>query len=107
MMDGAGAADLRRQYGMVYRFVRRHSVSREQAEDLTQDVFEAAIAALGEARLEANGAPLAWLYTVARHRLIDRVRARTQRSVEIDPDELPSTASELRYSSVIVGAVVD
>jgi DNA-directed RNA polymerase specialized sigma24 family protein len=43
-----------RQYGSIYRFVRRRASTREDAEDLTQEVFEAAIAALGQARLDAD-----------------------------------------------------
>lgn len=47
----------RRQYGTVYRFVRRRTSSREEAEDLTQEVFEAAVSALSQARLDAEAAP--------------------------------------------------
>ena len=72
MTDPAAEA-YERHYGSVYRFVRRHGTGREEAEDLTQEVFAAAVAALGEARVESP-LPLGWLYTVAQRRLIDVAR---------------------------------
>jgi Sigma-70 region 2 len=61
--------------GTVYRYVRRRSRSHEQAEDLTQEVFAAAAAALPS---ENVGDPpvLAWLYTVAQRRFADEMRRR-------------------------------
>lgn len=105
-MDEHAAASLRRHYGTVYRFVRRRAGSREDAEDVTQEVFEAAIAALGQARLDVDAAPLAWLYTVARHRLIDRLRVRRDPSAR-DPDALPATDGEHAYGPAIVEALVE
>jgi RNA polymerase sigma-70 factor (ECF subfamily) len=107
VMDEHAAASLRRQYGTVYRFVRRRSASREEAEDLTQEVFEAALAALGQARLDAEGAPLAWLYTVARHRLIDRLRVRRESSVQLDPEGLPAAGGDRSYGPRIVEALLE
>ena len=57
-------------YGAVYRFVRRRARSLEDAEDVTQDVFLAAIVALNQARLRESEPSLAWLYTVAQRRLM-------------------------------------
>lgn len=72
-MNDPAAEAFERHYGSVYRFVRRRSPGRDEAEDLTQEVFAAAVAALGEARVESPP-PLSWLYTVARRRLIDAGR---------------------------------
>jgi RNA polymerase sigma factor (sigma-70 family) len=72
-MDDPLADSYLRHYGTVYRFVRRRTATRQDAEDLTHEVFEAAVAALAQARLQAPP-PLAWLYTVARRRLIDARR---------------------------------
>ena len=67
--------DLARHYRTIYRFVRRRSGSREDAEDMTQTVFVEAAANL--TRVYADGrSPLAWLYTVASRRLIDQTRRR-------------------------------
>jgi len=74
MTDPAAEAFVR-HYGSVYRFVRRHGTGREEAEDLTQEVFAAAVSALGEARVESPP-PLRWLYTVAQRRLLDVARRR-------------------------------
>jgi RNA polymerase sigma factor (sigma-70 family) len=73
-MDDPLAVSYRRHFDDVYRFVRRRATSTE-AEDLTQEVFAAAAEALADARVEAP-APLAWLYTVARRRLVDLARRR-------------------------------
>jgi RNA polymerase sigma-70 factor, ECF subfamily len=67
------------RYDAVYRFVRKRARSREEAEDLTQDVFLAAIVALNEARLREREPSLAWLYTVAKRRLVDRIRGDSTR----------------------------
>lgn len=102
MGDHASAA-WRRQYGTVYRFVRRRTGSREDAEDLTQEVFAAAVAALGEARLQGEAPPLAWLYTVARRRLIDRLRAPSI----LPLDGEPTSGEERSYGPAIVAALVE
>lgn len=86
-MEDSSAATLRDHYGTVYRFVRRRVSSREDAEDLTQEVFTAAADALQRARLDAGTPTLAWLYTVARRRLVDRFRAAQPVTVEL-PDDL-------------------
>jgi len=72
-VDDPVASAFRRHYEQVYRFLRRRTESDEVAEDLAQAVFADAAARLRH--LESDGPPvLAWLYTVARRRLIDRAR---------------------------------
>jgi DNA-directed RNA polymerase specialized sigma24 family protein len=82
----------RRHYGTVYRYVRRRSRSHEQAEDLTQEVFAAAAAALPS---ENVGDPpvLAWLYTAAQRRFADEVRRKAQSGPLLSP---PSPRSSTR-----------
>lgn len=106
-MNEHPAEPWRRQYGSVYRFVRRRASSHEDAEDLTQEVFEAAISALGQARLDAQVPPLAWLYTVARRRLIDRLRSPTHAGRGLDPEELSAADQERSYGPSIVNALVE
>ncbi len=106
-MNEHPAEPWRRQYGSVYRFVRRRACSREEAEDLTQEVFEAAISALGQARLDAEAPPLAWLYTVARRRLIDRFRAPTRVGATLDPEQLSGAHDERSYGPSIVNALLE
>jgi RNA polymerase sigma-70 factor (ECF subfamily) len=88
-----------RDYDRVYRFVRRR-MSEPDAEDLTQDVYEAALSALAEARIGA--APdLAWLYTVARRRLVDTWRKRLPEPLA---DDL--AAPEATYAPRIADALL-
>lgn len=73
-MESPIAAAFRRHYGEVYRFLRRRTESDEVAEDLAQAVFADATARLHQLEHE-DSSVLAWLYTVARRRLVDRARA--------------------------------
>jgi RNA polymerase sigma factor (sigma-70 family) len=61
------------QYERIYRYVRRRSPSTEVAEDVTQQVFADAAAAL-ELGTERQPRVLAWLYRVAKRRLADQAR---------------------------------
>lgn len=106
-MDESAALGLRRQYGVLYRYLRRRAGSREEAEDLTQEVFVTAIAALGRAQVEAEGAPLAWLYTVARHRLIDRLRARPTPPAQLDLNHYPAATGERAYGDPIIKVLLE
>lgn len=76
---GPVSHDIRRHYREIYRYVRRRSRSDSDAEDLTQDVFAEAARALGNAEPGAERLPIAWLYAVARRRLIDRARRQARR----------------------------
>ncbi len=105
-MDEHAAAG-RRQYASVYRYIRRRAASREDAEDLTQEVFLAAAVALGQARLDAEAPPLAWLYTVARRRLIDRLRAAPPASAALDSDRLLGDSGERAYGPPIVQSLLE
>lgn len=92
MSDAADEA-FRRHYTAVYRFVRSRA-PRHDAEDLTQDVFVAAVLALGEARVESPP-PLRWLYTVARRRLVDLAR---RQGIALSASEEPGTESRHAYA---------
>ncbi len=86
----------RRHYAQIYRYVRRRTDSDAQAQDVTQEVFVDAVRRLE--RFAPGATPvLAWLYTVARRRLIDEVR-RASRTPEAAPaaalDLVPAPDSE-------------
>lgn len=90
-MEELADSSYRRHYARVYRFVRRRSGSAQEAEDVTQEVFAAALAALAEERL--HGEPeLAWLYTVAERRLIATWR-RSIGTEPLDPETTRATNS--------------
>jgi RNA polymerase sigma factor (sigma-70 family) len=80
------AEGLRRHYELVYRYVRRRTRSEAEAEDITQEVFADAAAALAQTAALTERQTLAWLYTVAKRRLIDEARRNSRR---IQPLEAP------------------
>ena len=70
MSDVAEQA-FRRHYGQVYRYLRRRTGDHHRAEDLTQQVFAAAVVVSLQ---ETESPSLAWLYTVAQRRFADELR---------------------------------
>ncbi len=71
----AFGAIYRRYLSRVYRYLRAHTPSADDAADLTQQVFLKALGALP--MYQSTGAPFtAWLFRIARHAAIDASRAR-------------------------------
>ena len=69
------------RYGQaIFAYVRLYTPSREDAEDLTLEVFTAALEHDNLAELK-DGGQLAWLRRVAHNRLIDRYRRATRSPV--------------------------
>jgi RNA polymerase sigma-70 factor (ECF subfamily) len=93
------ASAFRRHYGQIYRFVRRRAGSREDAEDVTQDVFVAAAAGLDDFKPGATPV-LAWLYTVAQRRLADEAR-RSARLAAAQPPLPPASPNGLAYGAEV------
>jgi RNA polymerase sigma factor (sigma-70 family) len=78
----------RRHKGGVYRYLLRQCGNAGSADELFQDIWMNAI------RVRSTYKPTArfttWLYTLARHRLVDHWRAQGQASlVSLDDDEHP------------------
>jgi len=95
-------ADLSHEYQAILRFVRRTGASPEDAEDITQTTF--AEAHRGGPR-DADGAtPIAWLYTVARRRAIDRLR-RDSRHTELARQLPEPTPGDDVYGAQVQGAL--
>jgi len=82
-----------RHHAQVYRYLRRRTDSPDQAEELTQEVFADAAAALARLSSPPNEM-LAWLYTIARRRFLDEARRRRRRGslvpLEGVVEELPA-----------------
>jgi len=75
----------RRYLPRVYRYLRAHAPSPEDAADLTQQVFLQALDALPS--YQPRGVPFAvWLFRIARHAAIDAAR---RRHPALDWDSLP------------------
>lgn len=101
-MDLSDAA-VRLHRAQVFRYLRRRTSNDEVAEDLTQDVLVAAVAHLGS--LDMEKPLLAWLYRVARNRLVDEVRA-TKRMPQLLPlDEATEHGVETVYAPLLGGAI--
>jgi RNA polymerase sigma-70 factor (ECF subfamily) len=69
----------RRSVGSVYRYCRSRADSTVEAEELTQDVFMAALAGIERLRAEHEAAWLAWLFQIARNKHADLLRRRYRR----------------------------
>jgi RNA polymerase sigma-70 factor (ECF subfamily) len=85
-VDSFAETAFRRHYVQVYRFVRRRTSSREDAEDVAQAVFEDAMAGLERFTIGASPV-LAWLYTVAGRRLADEARLRERRPISVSLED--------------------
>jgi RNA polymerase sigma-70 factor (ECF subfamily) len=71
----------------IYAFVSRRSENRAAAEDITSQVFEQALGAIG--RFEWRGLPVSvWLFRIASNALANHWRERA-RDVHQEPSDLP------------------
>ena len=75
----------------VYAYIVRRVRDRDEAQDLTADVFHSALANL--ARFEWRGAPFsAWLYRIAANAIIDRSKSSNRRAIsEVQVEDLPDS----------------
>jgi len=85
---------LRRQYDLVYRFVRRRVATRAEAEDITQEVFADAAAALSRYDAMTEQQAVGWLYVVARRRLIDELRRTRRRATDSPLMAVPTPGAD-------------
>lgn len=83
----------RQEWAAVYRVIAARSASRQEAEDLTQEVFVRALSRLEGFRPGRDGSFRPYLVAVARNLLRDRWRAHARAGARVsgeDPDELPA-----------------
>lgn len=87
--DGEAFATLYRAHVQaIYRYIAYRVNDSHMAEDLTADVFTKALQSLG--RYEDQGKPfVAWLYRIARARVIDHYRRTDRRPAESDVEDEP------------------
>lgn len=87
--DGEAFGTLVERYGdMVFTLVRRMLGNREEAEDLTQDIFVKVYSSLG--RYNGRSAFPTWLYRVDYNAAISHMRRRGIRYRPADGDRLPA-----------------
>jgi len=92
--DRAAFGELYRFYvRRVYAFCRAHSRTREEAEDLTAQTFERALAAIG--RYEERARFSSWLLRIAANAAIDRGRRGGGHETPLD-EEFMSGDGEVR-----------
>jgi RNA polymerase sigma-70 factor, ECF subfamily len=75
----------------VFAYVHRHCRRREDAEDITAEVYAAAVASIDRFRGEAS--VLTWLIGIARRKLVDAARRRGRRPELLEVD-LPAGAAD-------------
>ena len=96
-------------YVPIYRYIHLRTKNKEQAEDLTQDVFLKIYRTLGSIDPEASS-PTGYFYTIARNTLIDHWRKKSTGTVADDElmleqaDQAPSAldASSLKEQSSLL-----
>jgi RNA polymerase sigma-70 factor (ECF subfamily) len=80
--DQAAFAELyRKTVGPVYRYLSARVARVEEAEELTQDVFLAALNGIQSLRAEDEAALMSWLFQIARNKLADSLRRRYRQPV--------------------------
>lgn len=80
----------------VYGYVAHRVGAREDAEDLTAEVFMRALTALPDFEFRGGGSLTAWLFRIAHHAVITHYRQRGRREiVDVALDDLPEIQSRL------------
>jgi len=100
-VEGLAAEGLRRHYDLVFRYVRRRTRSHAEAEDITQEVFADAAAALARGAALSERQTLAWLYTVAKRRLVDEARRSARRPSQVDAQLELAPTPESEYGAAV------
>jgi len=85
----AFAALYRRYLTPVYRYLLRRLSNIHDAEDLTAQVFTEALEGLVTHHYRKGGCFAAWLFTIARRRLVDFYRQRPSASLRDPPSSEP------------------
>lgn len=80
-----------REQGRLRNFVRKYVSDQSDVEDILQDVFYEFVAAFRMLRPVEHAT--AWLFRVARNRIIDRFRGRTRDVLRNSPDALPGESA--------------
>lgn len=79
----------------VYRYLSARLDRPEDVEEVTQDVFVAALGGIQSLRATDEASLLGWLFQIARHKLADHLRRRYRHaasSLDDDAERLPADA---------------
>lgn len=91
-------------FDRYHRVVLRYAMGRigdlDAAEDVTQEVFVAAIQAIGRLRDRSEAGVEGWLLGIARNRAVDRVRRLRRERLAVGHAEVTADAAELVVSRI-------
>src|SRR5207244_1500457 len=85
-----------REYAGLRSFIRKHVADQGEAEDILQDVFYELVEAY---RLMKP--VTAWLFRVARNRIIDRFRRKKREALRIEPPRLTEEGDSLQLDELL------
>ena len=91
----AFAALYQRYLTPLYRYLYRRLSNAHDAEDLTTQVFIDVLEGLATHRYREGGCFVAWLFTIARRRLVDFYRQRTVEQLGDPPSPEPSLVAAI------------
>ncbi len=105
-MEGLAELAFRRHHAQIYRYLRRRTGDADRAEDLAQEVFADAAAALrnGDWRPDSM---LAWLHTIAQRRFADEARRRRHFANGVPFDDVLEDVPAPEYDHDLARALVD
>lgn len=95
---------IERYFKLIYSFIFRSISNREEAEDLTQEVFLKAWSSIK--RFDQQKSFKTWIYTIARNRVIDFLRKKKNTTISATVDEdgeaqdILSTIADERISAL-------
>ena len=105
-MEGLAELAFRRHHAQIYRYLRRKTGDADRAEDLAQEVFADAAAALGNGDWRP-ASMLAWLHTIAQRRFADEARRRRYSANGVPFDDVLDDVPAPEYGEDLAGALVD
>jgi RNA polymerase sigma-70 factor (ECF subfamily) len=105
-VEGLAELAFRRHHAQIYRYLRRRTGDADRAEDLPQEVFADAAAALGNGDWQP-ASMLAWLHTIAQRRFADEARRRRYPASGILADDVLEDVPAPEYGEDLARALLD
>src|SRR6058998_1550499 len=90
---------LDRKYAGLGSFIRKHVADQGEAEDILQDVFYELVEAYR--LMKPVEQVTAWLFHVARNRIIDRFRRKKREALRIEPPKLTEEGDSLQLDELL------
>lgn len=97
-MEGLAELAFRRHHAQIHRYLQRRTGDPDRADDLVQEVFADAAAALSRDDWQPSSM-LAWLYTIAQRRFADEARRRSRSPASVRLDDFVEELAAPEYAS--------